>query len=241
MKTGNLNIFLNELSEYLGSSDLNRYFIELSSRPNVIDEIEKKVADEDYFETKSFRNIYEFRLYRIILYLLIRTVKPKISVETGVLHGLTTQFLLNAIFKNDEGQLYSIDYPSYYGLPPANKDGFKDTLPPNREPGWIVSEKYHNSWELYKGKSSELLPDLLKKAGLIDLFIHDSEHTYDTMIFELNLAWDNLKTGAVLVCDNINCNTSFFDFCRKINKIPFIGPYDVNDINSGIRFGILKK
>ena len=236
----NLDIFLTELSDYLKTEQLGLNFSELTERPNMIDEIEAAVKDEDFFETKKFESIYDFRLYRIALYLIVRSCKPQNIIETGVLHGLTTQFLLSALEKNKFGYLSSIDMPSYHGQPPANNDGFNSTLPPRKEPGWLIDKKYLPKWQLYLGKSIDLLPEVFSKLNEVDMFIHDSEHTYSTMIYELNYAWERLTNKGVLICDNINQNTSFFDLCRRINKIPFICPYDVDDLNLGIRFGILR-
>lgn len=235
----NLNNLLADLSDYLEISPMVSYFSELTERPNLIDDIESAVKDEEFFETKKFNSIFDLRLYRILLYLIIRSKKPECIIETGVLHGLTTEFLLSALQKNEFGNLISIDMPSYYGLPPANNDGFNFTLLPNKEPGWIVNKKYHKRWKLYLGKSIEVLPKIFPLK--MDMFIHDSEHTYETMLFELNFAWKYLENGGILICDNINANTSFFDFCRRIGKVPFIIRYEIDDFNSGIRFGIIKK
>ena len=232
--------FLNKLSDYLSCGDLTKYFKEIDGRSNIILELEDSVKNEPFFETKRFESIFEFRLFRIVNYVLVREFKPKVLIETGVMHGLTSQFLLHAIEKNKFGKLISIDYPSYFETGPANKDGYTETLPPKREPGWAVSEKYKPYWELLIGKSVDVLPNVLKQNPMIDIFLHDSEHTYETMWFELNEAWGKLKENGILICDNIDNNTAFFDFCQSINHIPFICPHDINDKNSRIRFGIVK-
>ena len=90
------------------------------------------------------------------------------------------------------------------------------------------------------GKSINRLPDALQQNSVIDIFLHDSEHTYETMWFELNEGWSKLKEKGILICDNIDNNTAFFDFCRKINHIPFVCPHDIDDKNSKIRFAIVK-
>lgn len=232
--------FAEKLGIFIGVSKLMDFFNELEGRCDIINEIEQSVKNEDYFETKKFGSIYEFRLYRIVNYLIIRAIKPKMIIETGVLHGLTSQFLLHAVSKNDTGVLHSIDFPSYFGSGPSNQDGFFATLPPERESGWIVSEKYLKYWKLHIGKSTDILPDLLNKCFEIDMFIHDSEHLYSTMWKEMNIVWNKLKIGGILLCDNINCNTSFFDFCLDKKKVPLICPSDFK-LDSEIRFGIIKK
>ena len=233
--------FLKRLSGYLNCGDLTKYYNEIKDKNNIILELENSVKDEPFFETKKFESIFEFRLFRIVNYVLVREFKPNIFIETGVMHGLTSQFLLHAINRNHSGKLISIDSPSYHEKGPSNKDGYTETLPPKREPGWVVSEKYKISWNLLIGKSMDKLPEVLDKNPTIDIFSHDSEHTYETMWDEINLVWDKIKLGGLLICDNVDSNTAFFDFCQKINQIPFVCPHEINDKNSGIRFAILKK
>lgn len=232
--------FLEGLSNYLNCGDLSKHFKEIEGRSDIVLELEDSVKNEPFFETKKFESIFEFRLFRIVNYVLVREFKPKIFIETGVMHGLTSQFLLHAIDKNSFGKLISIDYPSYYETGPSNKDGYTETLPPKREPGWAVSKRYKPLWELLIGKSVDRLPEVLKQHQAIDIFLHDSEHTYETMWDEMTMCWDKIKEGGLLICDNIDNNTAFFDFCRKINQVPFVCPQDINDKNSKIRFAIVK-
>lgn len=44
-----------------------------------------------------------------VIYCIIRKMKPKIVVESGVANGVSTFFILNAIIKNGVGKLYSVD------------------------------------------------------------------------------------------------------------------------------------
>jgi len=66
---------------------------------------------------------------------LTRLIKPNFFIETGVLHGLTSSFILEAIAKNERGKLLSIDYPSYFNQVPVNDDGYYDNLSKGKEPG----------------------------------------------------------------------------------------------------------
>lgn len=232
--------FLRKLSSYLNCRDLSKHFKEIEGRSDIVLELEDSVKDEPFFKTKRFESIFEFRLFRIVNYVLVREFKPKIFIETGVMHGLTSQFLLHAISRNQSGKLISIDCPSYYETGPSNKDGFTETLPPKREPGWVVSEKYKPFWKLLIGRSVDILPEVLKQHPEIDIFLHDSEHTYETMWEEMTMGWDTIREGGLLICDNIDNNTAFFDFCRKVNQVPFVCPHDISDKNSKIRFAIVK-
>ena len=59
------------------------------------------------------------------------------------------------------------------------------------------------------GRSQEVLPPLLQELGQIDFFMHDSEHSYECMQFEMRLAAEHLAPGAPLVVDDANWNSAF--------------------------------
>ena len=172
-------------------------------------------------------------------------IKPNFFIETGVLHGLTSSFILEVFSKKPERKLLSIDYPSYFKQVPANQDGHYDSLPKDKEPGWLIPQNLVKNWEILLGKSSELLPKVLKKSEKIDIFLHDSEHTYDTMFLEFNLVWTRLRKGGLLIADNIIDNTAFFDFCNKVSISPLIYSdlyYHIDTtLPLPIRFGIIQK
>ncbi len=234
---------IGKLGEWLQIKDLIKIVKEIEEDRELLTDIESSVHDVDFFKTKSWTSIHDLGLYRIAIYVICRALNPEFFIETGVLHGLTSMFALHAIRRNRYGILLSIDAPSYFETGPANQDGIYDVLPPGKEPGWVISEKYKIFWELFLGRSSEMLPRVLTKHPNIDIFLHDSEHTYETMMMEFNIAWKALKEGGLLICDNINLNTSFFDFCINVNRIPIIFPNGGPDtqIDKEIRFGIIHK
>jgi len=110
-----------------------------------------------------------------------------------------------------------------------------------KEPGWIIPLMLKKNWELKIGKSKDVLPLLADSIGQLDFFLHDSEHTYENMMFELKLVWKKLRSGGILICDNIDANKSFEDFCISKNKKPLLLPVPSNSFNEQIRFGLLVK
>lgn len=220
--------------------DAGSHFDDLLTDQSLLRELEFMVADESHFETKRFDSALDFGLFRIAIYCIVRAAQPEIFVETGVLHGLTSTYILKALDVNGAGTLISIDYPSYYKSGPANKDGFYATLPPGREPGWVIPEQYRHRWLCHLGRSSDILPKVLE-ADRPDIFCHDSEHTYGTMELEMQLTWPRLPQGGILICDNIDCNTSFFDLCLQVRQVPFVLPDLGISVSRKIRFGIIRK
>ena len=60
----------------------------------------------------------------------------------------------------------------------------------------------------------------LKELPYLDIFFHDSDHSYENMLFEFAFAWDIMKCN-ILLSDDIDNNYAFADFCRKRNLVGF--------------------
>lgn len=214
-------------------------FHELANDHDLIGMIEESVAPIAGWKTKKFQSLFDFRLYRILLYALVRAKQPALMIETGILHGMTTIFLLRAMEQNGTGRLLSVDLPSYADSGPANKDGYFATLPEGCEPGWIVPEDKYTNWQLEKRSSRDVLP--LLQADDLDVFLHDSEHTFSTMWFELDWAWERLRPGGILICDNIEASTAFGDIARRYGKFPLYFPSPDRSTHEAPRFGLIVK
>ncbi len=234
---------LGRVERHLGCAPLLTHLWELIECRDVLDKIEHAVQDVDFFRTKHWESVFELGLYRIANYVLVRAWKPRVFLETGVLHGLTTSFILDAFARNGSGTLVSIDLPSYFEAGPANQDGYDDTLPPGCEPGWLVHPDYRGNWRLVLGRSLDQMPKLLDELGGLDLFLHDSEHTYETMTGEMSLVWEALSEGGLLICDNIDSNAAFEDFCRNVAREPVLLPEAIQGdcLSEPPRFGLICK
>jgi len=63
------------------------------------------------------------------------------------------------------------------------------------------------------GDSRDLLPRLLKDLdGSVDVFFHDSDHSYTHMMWEFSTVSPFLSQGGLLVSDDVAGNTAFWDF-----------------------------
>jgi predicted O-methyltransferase YrrM len=138
-----------------------------------------------------------------LLYVVTRIIKPSIFVETGVGAGKSSAFILRAMEKNEKGVLYSVDLPDEH-----------------TQSGWIVPHKLKSRWDLRLGSSEELLRSLLLEIGPIDVFFHDSDHSYENMMFEFRSAWPFLKRNGLFLAHDVGRNDALFDFCSEV-KVPW--------------------
>jgi predicted O-methyltransferase YrrM len=150
--------------------------------------------------------IYSADLYAkkvLLQYMAVRAFQPEIVVETGVANGVSSAHILLALQKNKRGMLHSI--------------GLSDSqyLPVDKPLGWIVPELLKSRWNLLIGDSRDLLPSLLSKLRMIDVFMHDSLHTYDHMLWEYRIAFPYLRPGGLLFSDDAAWNSAFTEFCLE--------------------------
>lgn len=187
-------------------------------------ELKTKFSEEDF---KKYAIGASAGLKEVALYLLVRKYKPKVILETGVANGVSTYFILKALHLNGSGKLISIDYPNYNKSGYITSEGKIDNvyIPKGLTPGWIVPDIYRDKWDLKLGKSSDILPKINED---LDMFIHDSEHSYSNMMFELKWAFDHINKG-VIICDDADQNNAFSDFIKgnekflKIIRAPIAG------------------
>jgi hypothetical protein len=139
------------------------------------------------------------------IWCLTRHLKPKNVVETGVAHGVTSRFILEALERNGDGHLWSID------LPPLDRTW-------RQQIGVAVGDRHSDRWSYIRGSSRHRLPGLLSQLGQIDLFIHDSLHSERNVRFELDRAWAALGSYGALVVDDVDANWGFRNFTRAVSS-----------------------
>ena len=150
--------------------------------------------------------------WREFLFIVVRAVKPSIMIETGSFDGLSTAVILLAMEKNNKGTLFTIDLPN-----PRLPNDIK------AEPAWIVPDYLRNRLQLKIGKSSEHLELIIKQVGKVDMFYHDSWHTYKNMMFEYQTVWSALRVGGLLMSEYLpDLNDTFTDFIKDKKNTPII-------------------
>ena len=134
-------------------------------------------------------------------------LKPEIVVETGVSDGMSSFFILSALNENKKGNLYSIDLPEV-GMPKLY----------GKEPGWIADDNLRKRWTLVYGKTKKKLAPLLNELRHVDIFLHDSEHSYTNMKFEFSMVLRYMNDGSLLLSDDVRSNSAFQELTNIIDS-----------------------
>ena len=177
------------------------------------------------------RKIINLDLYSL-LYSVVRLLRPSVVFETGVFDGVSSAMILRAMARNKFGSLISIDLPARVSIPHSTDRMAEASLPPGCDPAWAVPSDLLSRHHLYLGDSKKLLPSLLKEYGEIDIFFHDSLHTYEHQMFEYEAAWPHLIPSGLLISDDVFWSAALHRFC-KMKKVAYC------NIEGG--FGIVRK
>jgi predicted O-methyltransferase YrrM len=121
--------------------------------------------------------------YQKLLSDIIRREKPLVMIETGVESGYSTEHFIAAMHEIGVGHLYSCDpKPSvFYEAYPITHPRF--TL--IREESWTALDK------------------IFKEAGRVDMFLHDSDHSFRCQDFEYEWAWNHVRSGGIIASDDV--------------------------------------
>ena len=214
------------------TENIKRYYEDIANNSelekylqNQFDEYNSYINSKDFKISKFFKENPAGRLNRpaqghagFFLYILVRSLKPEFFLETGVSAGESSTYILQAMHDNNFGKLFSIDFPSA-----IVEKGLTTIMPEGKTSGWAIPENLKDRWELSLGKSEELLPKILERQKKIDVFMHDSLHTYDHMMFEYTTSWDFIKKNGLLLSDDIvvmngKGHSPFVDFAESKQK-----------------------
>ena len=113
---------------------------------------------------------------------LIRVEKPEVMIETGVESGYSTEHFLVAMDDAKVGHLYSCD---------PRPSGFYDGNP-------IV----HPRFTFIREASYTACDKIFKEAGRLDMFLHDSDHSWECQTFEYEWGWNHIRGGGIIASDD---------------------------------------
>ena len=156
-----------------------------------------------------------------LLYVLIRAGKPARVLETGIFDGHSSAAILQALEDNGMGELISIDLPAYGAIPFSTSRMKETALPSGEKPGWVIPDGLRSRHRLILGDAKEYLPRVLEEVKSIDVFLHDSLHTFEHQLFEYSTAWPHLSRGGLFLSDDVFWNTAYHRFCRS-RRVPYM-------------------
>jgi hypothetical protein len=198
------------------------YVREVESDGQLLDAVRNKL----YKHTSYWPMVTDFMLgdgggslffHCVSLYAFVRLVRPQNIIETGGTPGKSSAFILRGLQRNCAGRLYTLDlppkpFPADRMLQPSESFGY---APAGAGSGWLIPEFLRRGHTLITGDTRATLPMVLDESGEIDLFIHDSDHSYDHLSWELKTAHSYLRRNGFLWCDDIFTNNAWPDFCNE--------------------------
>jgi len=131
---------------------------------------------------------------RLGWYAIVRAAQPETVVETGTALGLGSCVLAAAVLRNGHGRVTTIDVEP--------------------EAGYFIGGQWGSVIDRRVGSSVELLADV----GPVDLFLHDSLHTYDYEASELAAVEPNLSADAVVLSDNAHHSAALSDWAERTGR-----------------------
>lgn len=136
---------------------------------------------------------------RIGWYALLRALKPRHVVESGVDKGLGSCVIAAALLRNAEegapGRLTGLDI--------------------NPDSGYLVTGRYAEVADLVLGDSLQTIPRL---STPVDVFMHDSNHSAEHERAEFAAVESHLADGAVLLSDNATETDELIEVAERTGR-----------------------
>jgi hypothetical protein len=164
-------------------TEIRGYINEPLQDKELKDFIRKRITASSFsFECDSEPNFAR----RLGWYAIVRFLKPKVIIETGIDKGLGSILLCSALMKNNF-EAPSKKVPHYYGTD-INKDA-----------GYLLGGDYVSFGTILFGDSIESLKKFDQK---VDLFINDSDHSAEYEMKEYEIIKEKLSKDAIIIGDN---------------------------------------
>jgi hypothetical protein len=195
--------------DLVNEDELAGWLASVTGEPRArVDELLAELKDDTEFERMVRGKLRRRRLNhkarpmfgrRAGWYVVARLRKPETIVETGIHDGLGSALLLRALERNaaegSPGELISVD------IEPAA--------------GWVVPDELKTSWSRRIAPSPGVLPGAIGDRR-VEMFIHDSDHTYECERAEMDIALARKGDGLALISDNSHATTALKDICKEM-------------------------
>jgi predicted O-methyltransferase YrrM len=135
------------------------------------------------------------------LYGLTRWIRPTVIVESGGYIGMSSAFILKALADEElaTAKLYSIEWSE------------------ECEQGALIPDELRSASGGFVPMHGKV-EDFLKRDEIpssIDMFLHDSSHSYRHMLWEFRQFWPRLRDGGLLVSHDVQMNAAFPEFVAE--------------------------
>lgn len=127
-------------------------------------------------------------------YCLVRALEPEHVVETGTDKGIGSLVLARALERNGHGQLTTIDI--------------------NDDSGYMLAEAPPGLITRRIGDSVSIIRELEN----VDLFLHDSDHSYEHEMAEFDAVYSRLTADALVLSDNSELTPALSDWADRIGR-----------------------
>ena len=121
--------------------------------------------------------------YQDLMGEVVRRERPGVMIETGVESGFSSEHFLTAMDSVGVGHLFSCD---------PTPSGFYDAYP-------IV----HPRFTFVREASWTALDKIFEKTGRVDIFLHDSDHSWECQTFEYEWGWNHVRSGGIIASDDV--------------------------------------
>lgn len=179
--------------------EIEQYFLELESNVH----LKQHIASQLRASSRGNEiNGQAFFGRRLGWYAIARTIKPNVVFETGTEKGLGSLVIAEALLRNGKGRLVTIDIEPQSGL--------------------LIG----GDWAKVIDRVIDDSLVALSSIDNIDLLIHDSDHSADHELRELELVASRLSARSIVLSDNshatsvlaewsLNCDRQFSFFAEK--------------------------
>ncbi len=131
---------------------------------------------------------------RLGWYALVRATRPDHVVETGTHLGLGSCVIAAALLRNGGGRLTTIDVDA--------------------DAGYLIGQP----WSSVIDRRIEASVAALATMSAVDMFLHDSLHTYEYEMRELAAVAPNLRAGAIVLSDNAHDSRALSDWAEHTGR-----------------------
>lgn len=191
---------------YLAHFISNITLLPVSTIKKYLTEIETDTILQQHIKEKTLKSTYRIEAdlearygRRIGWYALVRALKPKVVIETGVDKGLGSCVLCAALLKNKsegfEGEYFGTDI--------------------NPNAGYLLDDIYKSIGKILYGDSIQSLQAFTQA---IDLFINDSDHSHQYEANEYATIASKLSAYAYIISDNAHVSPELAHFAEKTGR-----------------------